>query len=292
MAIETVADAVDVTKILYKGRATYLHSVLQWWSAQLGPDRLLKDITPDDIDAGVKVLIESPALQFKKNTGVVEAKKQRSPATINRYVGALGTMFKLLRQNRRLPLSFVSPVVRGLKLPESPGRTLVVSLDDVKRLVAASRLSNNRKLAALVAVACTTGLRKGSLQALTWDQIDLKARVIDVARTKNGLPIRSVLPSWVVGELVRIRPDSPSGLPVFGKHDFKRAFASALDRAGLPEAWCFHLCRHMSASILAQSGASLIEIMSVLNHKSPSMALRYSHLNTKSIEAAVSRAWG
>jgi integrase len=292
MTIETLADAIGATRALYRGRSNYLFTALDWWCDELGPSTPILAITTDAIDEGIRTLMESPALQFKRGQGVVAGKKLRSSATVNRYVGALATMYKLLRLHRQLPRSFVSPIVRGLKLPEAPGRTLQVTLDDVRKLVAAARLSNNRKLPALIAVACTTGLRKGSIQDLVWGAVDLRIRTLDVPSTKNGTPTRSVLPQWVAAELARIRPVNPDrDMPVFGKADFKRAFKGAVERAELPD-WTFHHCRHIAASILAQSGASLIEVMQVLNHKSPSMALRYSHLNTRSIDAAVSRAWG
>ena len=116
------------------------------------------------------------------------------------------TLYKVLRIHRRLPRSFVSPMVKGLRLPEDPGRTRQVTIEDVKKLVSAARLSNNRKLPAMIAVACTTGLRKGAIQAITWGDVDLKTRTIDVSRTKNGTPTRSVLPDWAAAELARIRP--------------------------------------------------------------------------------------
>lgn len=292
MAIETLQDAVSAAKLLYKGSDKNLPVKLDWWCEQLGPERSLLAITADHIDEGIQVLIETPKLQYKRNQGILEGKKQRSTGTINKYVGALGTMYKLLRTHRRLPRSFVSPVVKGLLLPQSEGRTLQVSLADVHKLVAAARLGPNLKLPALIAVACTTGLRKGSLQAITWKDVDLRGRTIDVARTKNGTPTRSVMPVWAAAELTRIKPrDVDEDMPVFGTKEFKRAWASAVDRAGLPAEWTFHHCRHIAASILAQSGASLPVIMQALNHKTPSMAMRYSHVNTKALEQAIGTAW-
>jgi integrase len=292
MALETIADAVGITKVLYTGRSNYLFHNLEWWRDQIGPNRPLLSITPDDIDEGIRVLMEGPALKYCKGAGIRPTTRKRSNGTINRYVGSLATMYKLLRQHRRLPRSFISPVVRDLKLPEAPGRTLTVSVSDVHRLIDAARLSNNNKFPALLAVACTTGLRKGSIQDLTWGAIDLKGRTLDVGRTKNGLPVRSVLPPWVCSELNRIRPDNPEKhWEVFGKKAFQKAWQNTLERAGLPQEWTFHSCRHIAASILAQSGASLLEVMTVLNHKTPSMSMRYAHLNTQAIEKAVSRAW-
>ncbi len=295
MPIQTLSDAVAATRLLYTGRSNYLFANLDWWCKQLGPEKPLASITPEDLDAGIASLMSSPVLRFKRGVGVVEGAQRRSNGTVNKYIGALATMLKLLKLHRQLPRSFASPIVKGLKLPEGPGRTLQVTIADVHKLIDAARLTRNKKLSAFIAVAATTGLRKGSLQGLSWGQVDLKARTIDVAMTKNGTPMRSVFPVWVATELARIRPDNPEpDMPVFGTKDFRKAWEATLEYASIPgsEYWTVHHLRHIAASILAQSGASIVEVMAVLNHKSPSMSLRYSHLNTKAIEQAVTKAWG
>jgi len=140
-------------------------------------------------------------------------------------------------------------------------------------------------------MACTTGWRVGNLQTLKWRDLDLKAGYADAQRTKNGTPHRCVLLPWVVAEVIRIKPKdaSPDDL-VFGKSQFGKTWKTALRLANLPD-WTFHHCRHIAASILAQSGASVPVIMSALNQKSPSMALRYSHLNTATLRENLTRAW-
>ena len=44
------------------------------------------------------------------------------------------------------------------------------------------------------------------------------------------------------------------------------------------KAWPKDILRHTCASYLAQNGANLLEIGSVLGHKSPSVTQRYAHL--------------
>jgi integrase len=217
--------------------------------------------------------------------------KPLSPATLNRYLNSLGTMYKELRRLRVTPRGFVSPT-KGVERPSGgTPRTLDVTLDDVKKLIAACRLSRNKKLAAITAMACTTGWRVGNLQALKWRDIDLKAGFADAQRTKNGTPHRCVLLPWVVAEIARIKPkDATLDDLVFGKSQFTKTWKTALKIANLPD-WTFHHCRHIAASILAQNGASVPVIMSALNHKSPAMALRYSHLNTDVLRDNLTRAW-
>ena len=58
-------------------------------------------LTPDDIDAGVQVLIESPKRHFNTKLGLVNmVGKQRGNGTINRYIASMGTLYKLLKLHR------------------------------------------------------------------------------------------------------------------------------------------------------------------------------------------------
>lgn len=287
-------DAMQIAIANYQGADACYASRLAFFGEYFG-SRDITDIKPDDIEDALDALAQRGKLKVKTTSDgikMVPANKPLSPATINRHLAALGTMYRDLRRLRITPRGFVSPT-RGVERQQGDTpRTLQVTVQDVQHLVAACRLSRNRKLAAIVAMACTTGWRLGSLQALRWKDIDLVGGHADAQRTKNGTPHRAVLLPWVVDEIKRIEPKGkqPNDL-VFGTGDFRKTWKAALTIADLPTDWTFHHCRHIAASILAQSGASVPAIMGLLNQKSPSMALRYSHLNTQSLRDGLMRAW-
>jgi integrase len=294
LAFEPLARAVVAA---YTGRDPSFAARVEFWIGVFG-SRPVDAIKTDDIEDGIDLLVKRGKRKVTTwgagQTPKVEATgKPLAPSSINRYLSTLGTVFKDLRRLRLLPRGFVNPM-RGVgRMSESEGRTLTVTVEDVKRLVAACRVSRNRKLAALVAMACTTGWRLGNLQALRWGDIDLKVGHADAERTKNGTSHRTPLLPWVVDELKRIQPlHAEPGELVFGRKNFKRAWQSALKLADLPEDWTFHHCRHIAASVLAQSGASVVVIMQALNHKTPAMALRYSHLSVDALRDGLGRAWG
>lgn len=294
LAFATLADAVVAA---YTGRDAAFANRLGYWIAFFG-DRPVTSLTTDDVEDGVDALVKRGQHKVMswgrgKPAEVRATGKPLAPSTVNRYLSTLGTAFKDMKRLRLLPRGFVNPM-RGVgRMGEGEGRTVTVTVDDVKRLVAACRVSRNRRLAALVAMACTTGWRLGSLQALRWQDVDLKAGLADTLRTKNGTPHRAPLLPWVVEELKRMKPElAQPGDRVFEQRNFKRAWVSALKLADLPQDWTFHHCRHIAASILAQSGASVVTIMQALNHKTPLMAMRYSHLNVDSLRESIGRAWG
>lgn len=280
----------------YKGRDASFAVRLQFWIDLFG-DKPVTGILTDDVDDGIGLLVQKRRVLVQtRASGVVriESDKPISGSTVNRYVASLGTCFKLLRRMRLLPRGFVSPMRGAERQAEGESRDIGnVTNGDIKRLIACCRVSRNRKLAALIAFSATTGWRQGSVQSLTWGDVDLKQGFADTGRTKNGTPHRCVLQPFVVEELRRIRPERADDADkVFGNHSVEKAWQTALQRAGLPENWTLHHLRHVAASILAQSGASVPTIMQALNHKTPAMALRYSHLDVVTLRQATASAWG
>ncbi len=291
---KSFAAAAQAAIAIYQGSDASYASKIKFFIDQWG-DKPVTEITQEDIELALDALSQRGKLATRTTRdGVIflSTHKPLAPATRNRYLSSLGTLYRDLRRAHVTPRGFVSPTKGVEREPTDNGRTLSVTVEDVKRLVAVCRISRNRTLAAITAMAATTGWRLGSLQALRWRDIDLTQGFADVQRTKNGTPHRAVLLPWVVSEIQRIKPDNaqPQDL-VFGKKSFMKTWRKALALADLPTEWTFHHCRHMAASILAQSGASVPQIMALLNHKSPSMALRYSHLNTQTLREGLMRAW-
>ena len=138
----------------------------------------------------------------------------------------------------------------------------------------------------MVALAISTGARRGELIHLKWSDIDLKANRATVQDTRNGDP--RVLP--LVGKSLEALREmklqgsaksefvfpQPSGFPGPYEH-FDQHWYDALEAAGIANLR-FHDLRHTTASYLAQQGASLLEIADTLGHRTMSLVKRYSHL--------------
>jgi integrase len=166
------------------------------------------------------------------------------------------------------------------------------------------------RLEALYIVAVTTGLRRGELQGLKWEDVDLEAGTLQVRRTlsepkggyvfeapKNGKG-RSVRCSQRALEALRshrarqnkerlragpLWQDNglvfPSGVgtPLLGGN-LNRAFKALLNRAGLPEIR-FHDLRHTCATLLLRQGVNPKFVQELLGHADISLTLNvYSHV--------------
>lgn len=139
---------------------------------------------------------------------------------------------------------------------------------------------------AAVMVSLATGLRQGELLRLEWKDIDTDKKTVTVLISKNTRRRIVHLPDPAVAALKKLRRDGIVGPKlVFVRPDGTPADKSFLTfhwnkvraAAGL-ENFRWHDLRHSCASFLAQNGASLVEIGSVLGHSSPSITAKYSHL--------------
>ena len=120
---------------------------------------------------------------------------------------------------------------------------------------------------------------------LKWSDIDLAQGSILLQTTKNGerrfIPLvgialdllRSKYVNQVIDSLVFPAPHSPCK-PI----DIRSAWETALSKANISN-FRFHDLRHTAASYLAMNQASLLEIGTLLGHKTIQMTRRYAHLS-------------
>ena len=248
-------------------------------------------ITLDDVESAMDALARRGKLQFVTGKGFVNTGVPHAPGTINRYVGSLGSIYKEARRLRLTPRGFVTPTKGFQKGPENPGRIIKLSREQIDRIIDASRISRWRKATAFITVAMSSGARVGNLQTLIWRDVDLTKGTVYFPTSKNGNPYAAALSPIAITELKRIRreSDSPDSL-VFGKRAYRKIWARTLELAGV-DYFPFHGCRHICASMLSASGASIATVMAQMNHKTTSMALRYSHLNVDQLKSSVLTAW-
>ncbi len=106
-----------------------------------------------------------------------------SPSTLNRGLALLRHLFRLAHEEWE-----VLPVVPKIKLAKEPeGRIRWLEPGEDTRLLAACKKSKNPELVKKVTIALESGLRKGELNGLDWQQnIDMSRGVIRLKLTKSG----------------------------------------------------------------------------------------------------------
>ncbi|MCK4858078.1 MAG: site-specific integrase [candidate division Zixibacteria bacterium] len=200
--------------------------------------------------------------------------KKVSPATLNRELACLKHMFTKAIQ---WDMTRTNPVKAVRMLKENNARIRYLTKEEIVRLF--NELDDSLK--PVVAFALYTGLRKGEILKLTWNDIDFHQQLIFVKNSKNGEKREIPLPEPVFRNL-KVLPKRSTHVFDFGEYSriecIRRGFTSALKRAGITD-FTFHDLRHTFASHLVMSGVDLLTVKELLGHKSINMTLRYAHLS-------------
>ncbi len=181
-------------------------------------------------------------------------------------------------------------------------RTRYLDDDERRALLAACKASHNRQLYPIVVFALSTGARKGEILGLTLDDVSMEREVAVFRNTKNGdtrsVPLvghlKDVLKKqirWSKAEHKKqqetatkrwLFPGQDGQKPI----DIRNPWEKARDAAELVD-FRFHDLRHSTASYLAMSGASQLEIAEVLGHRTLQMVKRYAHLSESHVRGLV-----
>ena len=240
-----------------------------------------------------------------------EVKRGKSPATVNRVLAALrGVLTKavdhgLLGHN---PIAKVKNLketdekrIRYLTEPEET--RLRKALRDRNDEKIEGRLSGNRfrvqrhypkmdeisgyadHIEPLVLLAMNTGMRRGELFLLTWNNIDFGNKVLTVsAATAKSSKTRHMPLNVEAMEVLEtlhspnacglVFPNPQTGLPMV---TIKTAWGHLMSETGIND-FRFHDLRHHFASQLVMAGVDLNTVRELLGHASLEMTLRYAHL--------------
>lgn len=210
---------------------------------------------------------------------IEEYKQQRlrkvKPGTVNREIALLKHLFNMAIT---WGMATVNPM-RGVKLlREDNVPVRFLTKEEIDKLLAACTDYSRP----IVLTALHTGMRRGEILGLKWDQVDFDAKIITILHSKNGrvrkIPINSVL----LDVLAKLKASatqehvfiSNKTKEPIGK--FQTAWLTAIRKSGIIRCR-FHDLRHTFASHLVASGVDLVTVKELLGHSDINMTLRYAH---------------
>ena len=217
-----------------------------------------------------------------------------SPVTVNVELRALRS---ILNVALRWKLIDADPFagVQLMKVPDMP--PVFLTKEDFQKL---GNVVKDTWLREVIVFAVLTGMRRGEIVNLRWQDIDLKRKVIFIQSspmfsTKQG-KCRTIPIGDACYRLLVTKSNQSSSEHVFTFQGGKIAeswlshrFKHYVRVAGLPERLHFHSLRHTFASWLVQDGVSLFEVQKLLGHSSSEMTMIYSHLLPECMHQTVNR---
>jgi integrase len=253
-----------------------------------------------------------------------QRKGGKAPATINRSLTVLRSVLSKAVAWHVIdhhPLATLKPLkvdtqgtIRYLTADEEDRLRTVLARRDVQIKAARTRGNTWRRargyaemptrdshaygdhLTLMVLLSLNTGVRRGELFALRWEDINLQTKTLTVRgkTAKSGQTRHIPLNAECLAVLCAWRQQVPDeGLVFPGKYggradNVRKAWGGVLRLAGIPN-FRWHDLRHTFASNLVMAGVPLNTVRALLGHTTPGMTLRYAHLAQDHMAEAVNR---
>lgn len=165
-SVQEQVDCGDYKESEYDMLVSRLSYFLDYRGGMLAMTRL-KDILASDIQPAINAL-------FKKNprTGKPTAKR-----TLERYVRALANVFEFAKKERAYKYS--NPC-DDVKIPKNAMQT---ERDAISLYMIRLILETEHRAKLAISIMLLAGLRRGELTALTWDDIMLDKKIIDINKS-------------------------------------------------------------------------------------------------------------
>jgi len=239
-------------------------------------DRPLDCLTPD--------MVEEYVLHRKmmgKDKGV-----ELKGSTLNREIETLKSIARRAVLNNQIDRN---PIFGVKKFKETP-RSRTLTGEEFRALLAVCK----GHLRPVVELAYYTGMRKGEILGLLWDQVNLREgfitlRAEDTKTQENReVPLDGVLLD-TLRRLPRV-PDCPYVFTYAGKRllRVKTGFVNACRKVGIKD-FHFHDLRHCFVRNARRSGVSDTVIMSITGHRSHRMFRRYDSVDREDRLGALQR---
>jgi integrase len=177
----------------------------------------------------------------------------------------------------------IKNVAAGVAKPKEPkGRERRLEEDEEHLLLGVLSASENHWIKPLMEFAIETGMRRGELLKLRWEDVNLGRKTALIKETKNGdsrkIPLSvaairtlSGLPRHLGGNVFPVTPNALRGV-------WRRAAKKVrIDNLR------FHDLRHEATSRLFEKGLNVMEVATITGHKDLKMLQRYTHLRAEDL---------
>lgn len=210
-----------------------------------------------------------------------QIKETRTIATANRYHAILKSIFNRAKEWRLFARENPASVIKMEK--EKANRLRYLSNEEIALLLG----NCSPRIYPVVVFALLTGMRRGEILNLKWEDINLEHKIIYLTETKSGLPREIPIMDKLYDLLAPLRKASGFIFDV-PKITLRRHFDAALKQAGIAN-FRFHDLRHTFASHFAMVTHDLYTLQRILGHSTPLLTQRYAHLSNQHLQENMAR---
>ncbi len=223
--------------------------------------------------------LEEARSQYKEKTGRTNASLNRAFAILKAALNH-AVVRGYLRQN---------PAQHLKRLPVKETIPRFLSVEEINRLRACIK---DKRLDDYVVVLLHTGIRPIDIKELSWGQVDMQNRVIQVTTHKGRKGHTYTVP--IDGELQRVverRFKETKGVgPVFDVSNLRKLTEEAIIESKInenkAEPFTIYGLKHCYASHLLMNGASIFDVAKLLGHTDTAMVVKhYGHLTNEHLRS-------
>lgn len=212
-----------------------------------------------------------------------KTQKNISPATVRLEMSLLSNLFDIAR----IEWGYCdhNPVTNVRKPKPSPGRERRLSPREERYILRYCEHHKNHELLAIVTLAIETAMRQSEIINMTWENICLKSRVVQLLDTKNGhkrdvplsLKARDTLSALKSGGRGKGR------VFTYTSNGIKSSWRYMMKALSI-EDLRFHDLRHEAISRLFENtDLDMMEVSAISGHRSLAMLKRYTHLKAQKL---------
>lgn len=212
----------------------------------------------------------------------------RADSTIRKELGVLVAALRYCVKTRRLKQGDVPYIAlpaagrpKDTWLTEQQVEALLAWLDEQDEGKRMSRVHR------FVVLALATGARKAAIEALTWDDVELREGLIRYDRQARTITKKRKVPvpiaDWLEPYLRRMEEEAEGPYVLDSKRDVRAAFDVQMKRAAREtgvaafDGLTRHALRHTCATLALRAGCSLWQVAGLIGNTPEQVAHTYGH---------------
>lgn len=282
---ESLADRGDIPQPSRLLKEHTVKSVLERYKTEISIKKLSYNSEKFILDALIRQSFSNKTLDNVLLSDFLTYREARlqvvKAGTVNRELAITKHAFDIAIKEWNIPLR-ENPLSKLKKLRVNNARTRRLQDDEWQSILEAINKTRNKHIIRLIRFAMFTGMRRGEILRLKWQDIDRDLNILFIPITKNGYSRTIPLSLEALSVLAEIKKGDGELVFPLTANSVRMAWDRLVKRAGVKDLH-FHDLRHEAISRFFEKGLSVPEVALISGHRDFRMLFRYTHLKAEDI---------